>query len=136
MSEPPQSQACRVVVIEDHVEAAYTLEHVFRLHGLDVRVAHDGHRGLASIREHDPHVVFADLELPDITGFELARRVRRELGDRLMLVSVSGAGDPEVVAASRAAGFDAHFATPANPFALLAVARAAQARSKDAAQKA
>ena len=135
MSEPPQ-QTCRVVVIEDHVESAYTLEHVFRLHGLDVRVAHDGIRGLASIRAFEPHIVFLDLKLPDITGFELARRLRTEFGGRLMLVSVSSLDDPEVATASRAAGFDAHFDKPANPFAMLALAREALARSSNTAQKA
>ena len=129
MFEPPQSQSCRVVVVEDHVEAAYTLEHVFRLHGLDVRVAHDGIGGLVAIREHKPHIVYSDIELPDISGFELARRVRREFAHSLTLVSVSGLGGSDVTAASHAAGFDAHFAKPANPFALIALAREALARS-------
>ena len=123
--------ACRVLVVEDDEGTAYALGHMFRLHGFDVRIAYDGAEALAAAHQHRPHIGFLDLELPDITGFELARQLRHRLGRAIVLIAVSGLGEPDDVGRAMRSGFDAHYTKPADPGKLVALARGAFAGSME-----
>jgi len=59
--------------------------------------------------------VILDLGLPDMDGFEAARRIRRRLGDSVRLVALSGYGDDEARRRGREAGFDTHLVKPVAP---------------------
>jgi CheY-like chemotaxis protein len=82
----------RVVVVEDDPEGRDTLRLLLRLAGHDVEVAAGGRQAVATILRHRPDIAFIDLGLPDLDGFEVARRVREAVGDSIRLVALTGSG--------------------------------------------
>ena len=77
--------------------------------------AGDGAGVVRQAVEHSPDVVILDLGLPDMDGFEAARRIRRRLGDSVWLVALSGYGNDEARRRGREAGFDTHLVKPVAP---------------------
>jgi two-component system CheB/CheR fusion protein len=112
--EAPPSR--RVLVVDDNVDAAQSLAELLRQGGHDVRVAGRGPDALAVAAEFAPEAVFLDIGLPGMDGYEVARRLRRQEGDRrVLLVAVTGYGTDEDRRRSREAGFDHHLVKPAAP---------------------
>jgi DNA-binding response OmpR family regulator len=94
----------------------------------------DAGDGTAAIRvasESAPEVVVLDIGLPDVDGFEVARRIRARLGARTRLVGLSGYGDEETRRAGRDAGFDVHLVKPVSPEMLLRSLDEPLARPRD-----
>jgi CheY-like chemotaxis protein len=86
---------------------------LLRTRGHDVRTAFDGAAALASIPAFTPEVVLLDLGLPDVDGYEVARRVRAlPTAEPLLLVALTGWGQEEDRRRSAEAGFDAHLTKP------------------------
>jgi len=119
----------RVLIIEDHIDAAESLQLLLEMEGHEVKIANDGQAGLALAKTFVPEIVLCDLGLPGMDGFAVARAVRAEssLRDRY-LVAISGYARPEDIKQSRAAGFDNHLAKPVSLAALHAAFAAAAAR--------
>ena len=110
---------CRVLVVDDNVDAAETLAMLARLYGHEVRIAHTGPSGLETARNYHPEIVLLDIGLPGLDGYEVARRLRNEPGgDQILLVAVTGYGREEDRARARAAGFDHHLMKPFDPASL------------------
>jgi CheY-like chemotaxis protein len=108
--------AMRVLIVEDHLENRVTLEKLLTLYGYEVSTAADGLTGFEAIATLKPDVALVDIGLPGIDGYEVARRVRSELGDSpVRLIAVTGYGDAEGRAAVLKAGFNAHLVKPINP---------------------
>jgi PAS domain S-box-containing protein len=103
--------ARRVLIIEDNEDAGSTLRDLLELDGHEVMVAHDGRAGVEAALATRPDVVLCDVGLPDLDGFEVARRLRAA-GSRARLVALSGYAAPDDVARARGAGFDEHLAKP------------------------
>jgi CheY-like chemotaxis protein len=101
-----------VLIIEDNVDAANMLAEVLAIEGHHPRVAHDGTSGVALALELKPDVVLCDIGLPDIDGYEVARRLRSNGLPRIHLVALSGYAQPEDRQRARSAGFDAHLPKP------------------------
>src|SRR5262249_34690838 len=92
---------------------------LLRLEGQEVRAAHDGPAALALAAEFRPQVVFLDIGMPDMDGFEVARRLRQLPGPvRPTLVALTGWGQMEDRRRSREAGFQHHLVKPVEPAAL------------------
>jgi PAS domain S-box-containing protein len=103
----------RVLIIEDNVDAADSLRDVLAFGEHDVEVAYDGPQGMAKAKEFRPDVVFCDIGLPGMDGFEVARSFRADEALKgVFLVALSGYALPEDVARAQAAGFDRHLAKP------------------------
>ena len=103
----------RILVTDDNVDAAETLSILLEMEGHDVTLAHDGQQALQMAAQCLPDVAFLDIGLPDMSGHEVARRLRQIAGlERCAIVAVSGWGAPDDLARSSAAGFDAHFTKP------------------------
>ncbi len=102
-----------VLVIEDNVDAGDSLADVLSLSGHRVLVARDGASGIDKARESRPDVVLCDIGLPDLDGYEVARRIRSvpELRET-RLIALSGYAQPEDRERARQAGFEAHLAKP------------------------
>lgn len=111
---PPQARG-RVLVVDDNVDAVELLAALLEAFGYKVRIAYDGLTALRLAAEFDPDVVICDIGLPDIDGYEVARRLRgEETGRRRHMVALSGYGQPSDKARSRVAGFDVHLVKPAD----------------------
>jgi CheY-like chemotaxis protein len=110
---PRPSTRRRVLVVDDNVDAAEGLSRILELEGQDVCVAHDGKRALAMAAAMQPEIVFLDLGMPKMSGFEVARRLRTEWSARpLLLVAITGFGHAEDRRRTAEAGFDHHLVKP------------------------
>jgi CheY-like chemotaxis protein len=112
----------RILVVDDNQDAAETLAQLLRLGGEDVRTTDNGEDALEIGPEFRPHVAILDIGMPDIDGYELAQRIRRQRwGSGVLLVALSGWGQEEDKVRSREAGFDHHLTKPVSPGDLDAV---------------
>lgn len=111
----------RVLVVDDNIDAAETLADALRLHGHDVRVAYDGPAALTVLSTFEPHVALLDIGLPVMDGYALAGELRAAIGGRLLLVAITGYGQPSDVARAREAGFHHHFTKPVDMDGLIAL---------------
>jgi PAS domain S-box-containing protein len=105
----------RVLIIEDNIDAADSLREALEFSAHEVEVAYNGPAGIAKAREYKPEVVFCDIGLPGMDGFDVARAFRAD--DALKgayLVALSGYALPEDVQRASEAGFDQHLAKPPN----------------------
>ncbi|HYG64620.1 MAG TPA: response regulator, partial [Thermoanaerobaculia bacterium] len=103
--------------IEDHRDAADSLQILLELAGHEVEVAYDGPQGVEKARRFRPEIVLCDIGLPDgMDGYAVARALRTdpEVG-ALRLVALSGYGQAEDQRRALEAGFDAHLTKPADP---------------------
>src|SRR5207253_711793 len=76
-----QNPKCRrVLVVDDNVDAASTLAELVELWGHEVRVVHDGRLALEEAACYQPEVVLLDIGLPQMDGYEVARRLRAQPG--------------------------------------------------------
>lgn len=108
-------QGRRVMVIDDNRDAAESLAVFLQLAGHEVKALTDPLQALASLPVFAPEVMVVDIGLPQMDGFELARRVRAAPPpDLALLVAVSGYGQPEHKRRSQEAGFDHHITKPAD----------------------
>lgn len=112
----------RVLVVDDNVASAQSLAMLLSLEGHEVQVVHDGPTALEAVREYHHEVVLMDIGLPDMNGYEVARRLRQqpELGHPL-LVAITGYAEDEARRRSRDAGFDHHLVKPVDPDGVLAL---------------
>ncbi|MGY3265027.1 PAS domain-containing hybrid sensor histidine kinase/response regulator [Lysobacter sp. HA35] len=111
-----------VVVVDDNVDAAQTLQTLLQALGHRVRVFHRALDALGGIVDEPPDVAFLDIGLPDITGYDLARQIRARLGDETgVLAALSGYGQPQDYDASRNAGLNYHLVKPLDNVRLLEV---------------
>lgn len=118
--------AC-VLVVEDNQDSAEMLAHLLRMTGASVHVAHDGESGLALAAEVHPQIVLLDIGLPGISGYEVARELRRTpWGTEAFVVALTGWGQSEDRARSADAGVDQHLVKPVDPDQLLAAIAAYQ----------
>lgn len=134
----PSSQALRLMVVDDNVDAARGLAALLEAEGHHVTIEYTAQAALARARVEMPQVFLLDIGLPDIDGYELARRLRAQPETaHAVLIAVSGYGRIEDREQSRAAGFDHHLVKPANLqrlFAILAeVSRAATMQGRASA---
>jgi PAS domain S-box-containing protein len=112
----PNPQSRRVLVVDDNIDAAETLADLLKLWGHEVCVAHDGAGGLKAAREYRPEVILLDIGMPDMDGYEVARRLRaEEAGRQAQLLAVTGYGQAEDRQRAREAGFDHHLTKPVDP---------------------
>jgi two-component system, chemotaxis family, CheB/CheR fusion protein len=106
----------RILVVDDNADSARTLSMLLKLKGHEVAVAHSGVEALAKIEADRPDTVLLDLGLPEMDGFEVAERIRTDLGRKdVLLVAVTGYGRDEDRRRAREAGFDAHLVKPVDP---------------------
>jgi len=113
-----------ILIVEDHEDAREALRALLELEGHRVDAAGTGPRALELAREHHPEIALIDIGLPEVDGYEVARRMRA-LGPRCpYLIALTGYGQPDDVKRARDAGFDAHLLKPIDPDALASVLNA------------
>jgi PAS domain S-box-containing protein len=119
---PAHVGTLRVLVVDDNRDAAETLSALLTIMGHTAPVAADGHQALRMIAGFRPQVVFLDIGMPGMSGYDVAKAVRSDPQfDEVRLVALTGWGGEADRARSREAGFDAHLTKPATVAAIEAV---------------
>ena len=110
-----EAPAQRILVVDDNRDGAESLALLLRAGGHAVRTAHDGAEALEAARAFRPQIVFLDIGLPGMDGYEAARRLRQEPGmEKGLLVALTGYGQEEDRRKALEAGFNVHLVKPAD----------------------
>lgn len=111
--EPPRARRRKLLVVDDNRDAAMTLAMLLRMQGHDVQIAHDGLTALELAGKLLPELIFLDLGMPRMDGYEVARRMRQQPEfEHVVLAALTGWGQKEDRLRSAEAGFDYHLVKP------------------------
>jgi PAS domain S-box-containing protein len=114
-----QAPSWRILVVDDNVDSAGTLGLLLRMMGHTVRLVHDGPSAVEAAAGFVPDVVLLDIGLPGMSGYEVARQIRKLPAlQHVVLVAQTGWGQQEDRRRSEAAGFQYHLVKPLDPDAL------------------
>jgi CheY-like chemotaxis protein len=103
----------RILVIDDNLDAANALRYLLENDGHEVQVAVDGSAGLALARQFKPDFLLLDIGLPNLNGYEIAKRIRQDDSLRnVTIIAITGYGQSNDRARALAAGFDHHMTKP------------------------
>jgi PAS domain S-box-containing protein len=106
----------RVLVVDDNQDALMTLSKLVAILGNEVAEAHDGLEAIEVAEQFQPEVVLMDLGMPNLNGFEAARRIRREpWGLDILMIATTGWGQEDDRRRTQEAGFDHHLVKPVEP---------------------
>ena len=109
--EPP-ARALRILVVDDNADAADMLSALLSLLGHSTRSAASGAEALVLAAEWRPEVAFLDIGMPGMNGYELSERLGQLPGLKLVRIALTGWGEANDRARSKAAGFDHHLLKP------------------------
>ncbi|HJQ81172.1 MAG TPA: PAS domain S-box protein [Lacipirellulaceae bacterium] len=110
------SSGHRLLVVDDNEDAANSLALLLRLKGHHVEVAHHGPAALEIAQNYRPDMIFLDIGMPGMDGYEVARRLRQHPDlKNVMLAALTGWGQQEDRRRSAEAGFDHHLVKPPEP---------------------
>ena len=105
--------AARILVVDDNLKNASSLEKLLLALGQEVHTAHDGQQALEIARNQHPDVILLDIGLPVMDGYEVARRCRIDPQlQKITLVAMTGYGQEQDRQRSQKAGFNAHLVKP------------------------
>ncbi len=109
----------RILVVDDARASADTLAQLLRAIGHDVATANDGHSAVEWTVQNKPDVVFLDIAMPGMDGYEVARRIRETVGlEDIVLVALTGYGQEEDRRRTGEVGFNHHLTKPTSLAAL------------------
>jgi CheY-like chemotaxis protein/two-component sensor histidine kinase len=115
----PALPSRRVLVVDDNQDAAQSLATLLRIRGQEVHVAFDGPSALQAAESFGPDIIFLDIGLPGMDGYEVAQHLRKQPQlDKMLLVALTGYGQQDDRRRSHEAGFDVHLVKPADPATL------------------
>jgi PAS domain S-box-containing protein len=119
VAAPADARSLRILVVDDNVDAADSIAMLLSMEGHETRAVNTARAALLTVPEFKPEVVLLDIGLPEMDGYEVARRLRAQNGrHRMRLVAVTGYGQPADRRRAHAAGFDEHMVKPVEPTAL------------------
>jgi CheY-like chemotaxis protein len=125
------NSAATVVVADDNRDSADTCARLLQLTGYRVQVAYDGAQALELIRTLKPEAAILDLRMPELDGYQVAERVRREGLAEVRLIALTGLCRPVDRERAMTSGFDHFLAKPAEPSTLESVVRAASRAARE-----
>ena len=113
MISPTQaSRERRVLVVDDNLDSAHSLARMVEGIGHKTEFAINGYAALELARKFQPDVVFLDLMMPGINGFEIARRLKKEFGDAIRIIAVTALPSDKDRQKSAEAGCELHLLKP------------------------
>jgi PAS domain S-box-containing protein len=119
---PSQHPGRRIMIVDDNVDAALSVEKLLKLWGHDVKTAYNGAEALAMARTFRPQIVLLDIGMPGMSGYEVAKQLRADPEfSGVVITALTGYGQAEDRRRSREAGFDHHLTKPPDPDALAAL---------------
>ena len=108
-----------VLVADDHTDSRESLAALLRLSGHSVHVARDGTEAIQIAEEFHPDVIFLDINMPKVNGYEVCERLRaKDWAEHVPIYALTSYDSAEHVQRTKAAGFDAHLTKPLDPDAL------------------
>jgi CheY-like chemotaxis protein len=116
----------RVLIVDDNEDVARIMALLIERLGGRTRVAFDGNAALQAVAEFQPNIVFLDIGMPGLDGYETCRRIRRQpFGQNITIVALTGWGKDQDRWRAEDAGFDLHLTKPADPATLQEILAAA-----------
>lgn len=106
-------KAGKVLLCEDEPDLADNLSRQLEMGGYEVRVCRDGPSAIRTAAQWPPFAAIIDIQLPLTSGYALAQQLRELLGDKVLLIAVTGYGSAADIELARHAGFHWHFEKPA-----------------------
>jgi PAS domain S-box-containing protein len=120
----------RILVVDDNRDSATSLAMLLKLLGNETRTAHDGLEALDVAAAFRPDLIFLDIGMPRLNGYDTARRIRTQpWGRDTTLIALTGWGQEDDRRQSREAGFDSHITKPVDPDVLEKVLAAFQSET-------
>ncbi len=117
-----ESVKTRILLIDDNTDLARSMSRLLQLLGQEVAIAHDGAAGLQAAHTFRPELILLDIGLPDMDGYEVIRRLRRdETIKDARVIAMTGYGQEEDRHRALATGFDDYLTKPVNQDALIAL---------------
>ena len=105
-----------LLYVEDNADARAVMSEMLRLSGYEVREAASGAEALAAVRLQRPDAIMLDIGLPDMNGFEVARKIRQLANGRdVPMIALTGYGQSRDKAAAAQVGINAHLVKPVDP---------------------
>jgi CheY-like chemotaxis protein len=126
------ARGARILLVDDNIDATDTFATVLGLLGHKVQTAYSGEAALVRAREFQPGIVLLDIGLPEMDGYEVARRLRQQAQTKdAWLIAMTGYGQDTDRSRSQEAGFDYHLVKPVDAEELeqLIIKLLSQARS-------
>ena len=121
----------RILVVDDLKGITETTSLLFEALGHDTRVAADGRQAVDATLAFEPDIIFMDLDMPVLNGYEAAREIRAAaLARQPFLIALTASTGVAVEVATRACGFDFYLRKPADTNALLALVDDLSARTR------
>jgi signal transduction histidine kinase/CheY-like chemotaxis protein len=109
----PGTRKCELILADDNADALQSLAMLLEMEGHTVRVASDGSTAISLAQQKMPDVMLLDIGMPGLNGYEVASKVRSlPEGDGVMLIALTGWGQPADRARASDAGFDHHLTKP------------------------
>lgn len=106
-------QAKKVLIVDDNKDAADTLAELLTMTGNAATVAYNGKQAIAAAQQFEPDIIFLDIGLPDMSGYEVASQLRGlATAKRFLIVALTGYGQEHDRQNALLSGFDDHFAKP------------------------
>jgi CheY-like chemotaxis protein len=110
------AHAERILVVDDNRDAAQTMAYLLQAEGHVVKTAFGGEEAVTQAAEFRPDLIFMDLGMPRVDGYEATRRIRAQSGDRqLRIIALTGWGQAADRQRASDAGMDGHLVKPADP---------------------
>ena len=129
----PLSPKLGVLVVDDTRLVSYTLQKILEKLGHSVRTASSGVSAIAIIRQKLPDIVFSDIGMVEMDGYDLAKQIRAmPNGCDIFLVALTGCSTPDSELKSVEAGFDEHYVKPISYEAIVNVLSRASASQRPA----
>ncbi len=118
---PVQRAGRKVLVVDDNVDAADTLDALLGMDGFEVKTVYDGIAAVSAAAVHQPDVVVMDIGMPGLDGYDAARQIRQGSGgEGMVLIALTGWGQTTDKQRASRAGFDHHLVKPVDYERLLA----------------
>jgi CheY-like chemotaxis protein len=109
---PTKNRPIRALAVDDHPDTAETLARLLQSIGCAATFVTESWKAIDAAEAFEPDVIFLDIGMPGIDGYELARLLRSRYGQALLLVAITAYGSDQHHRSSREAGFDAHVQKP------------------------
>ena len=121
---------CRVIVVDDNLDAADTTALLLDAYGATVRTAYDGESALQEAAQFRPEIMVVDLSMPGTDGFAVCERVRSAAWGRdIVMFALSGRAQADDIHRSKGSGFDRHLVKPVDPDVMIQAIQAGLAAS-------